>query len=94
MAWGIPEDLGFTPKQILRYNDGYIAIGVDGDLQKISSDGKLVGLPIKPFPTQIRDAVIIDDTLIATWLDQELLLARMAALDLKNDFSEGVNRGD
>ncbi|MED5307890.1 MAG: hypothetical protein VYA95_00940 [Candidatus Thermoplasmatota archaeon] len=94
MAWGIPEDLDFTPKQILRYNEGYIAIGVDGDLQKISSDGKLVGIPIKPFPTQIRDAVIIDDTLIATWLDQELLLARMAALDLKNDFSEGVNRGD
>lgn len=94
MAWGIPEQLGFTPKHILRYNGGYVVVGVDGELQKISSDGKMIGNPARPFPTPIRDAVIIDDTLIATWLDQELLLARMAALDLRNDFTEGVNRGE
>ena len=94
MAWGIPEQLDFTPKHILRYNGGYVVVGVDGELQKISSDGTIISNPTKPFPTPIRDAVIIDDTLIATWLDQELLLARMAALDLRNDFTEGVNRGE
>ncbi len=94
MAWGIPEQLGFTPKLTLRYNDGYVVVGVDGELQKISSDGLLIGKPTRPFPTPIRDAVIIDDMLIATWLDQELLLARMAALDLRNDFMDGVNRGE
>ena len=94
MAWGIPEQLDFTPKHILRHNGGYVVVGVDGDLQKISPDGKLIGEPVRPFPTPIRDAVIVGDRLIATWLDQELLLARMAALDLQNDFTEGVNRGE
>ena len=94
MAWGIPSNLTFTPKKILHYQSGYLAIGVDGDLQKIDSDGKLIGEPVRPFPTPIKDAVIIGNTLIATWLDQELMLARMAAIDLRNDFSEGVHRGD
>ena len=94
MAWGIPKQLDFTPKQVLRFNGGYVVVGVDGELQKISSNGELIGNPTRPFPTPIRDAVIIDDTLIATWLDQELLLARMAAINLHNDFAEGVNRAD
>ena len=94
MAWGIPEKLAFTPKSILHYESGYLAIGVDGELQKIDSDGKLVGKPVKPFPTPIRSAVIIDDMLVATWLDQELMLARMAAIDLGKNFTEGVSRGD
>ena len=94
MAWGIPEHLEFTPKLILRHDNGYVAVGVDGELQKILPDGTLVGKPVRPFPTPIRDAVIVNHTLIATWLDQELLLARMAALDLRNDFTEGVNRGE
>ena len=94
MAWGIPEKLAFTPKSILRYGSGYIAIGVDGELQKIDSAGKLTGQPVKPFPTPIRSAVIIGDCLVATWLDQELMLARMAAIDLGKEFIEGVNRGE
>lgn len=94
MAWGIPEKLSFTPKSVLQYNAGYLVIGVDGYFQKIDSDGKHVGNPTRPFPTPVRDAVIIGDTLIATWLDQELLLARMAAIDLRNEFTDGVQRGD
>ena len=30
MAWGIPEQLDFTPKHILRHNGGYVVVGVDG----------------------------------------------------------------
>ena len=94
MAWGIPDKLEFTPKEVLRYFDGHIVVGVDGELQKIDHDGNLVGQPKKPFPTPIKSAVIIDNMLVATWLDQELLLARMAAIDLNNEFQQGVNRGD
>ena len=32
MAWGIPEQLDFTPKQVLRFNGGYVVVGVDGEL--------------------------------------------------------------
>ena len=94
MAWGIPDNLGFTPKQVLPYFGGHIALGVDGELQKIDLEGNLVGQPKKPFPTPIKNAAIVDNMLIATWLDQELLLARMAAIDLNNEFEQGVNRGD
>ena len=94
MAWGIPDNLGFTPKQVLPYLGGHIVIGVDGELQKIDSEGNLVGQQTRPFPTPIKNAAIIDNMLVATWLDQELLLARMAAIDLNNEFEEGVKRGD
>ena len=94
MAWGIPSMLDFTPMKVLQHNRGLVIIGVDGELQKVSMEGKLVGNPIKPFPTPITNAVIIDNMLIATWLDQELMLARMAGLDLNKDFKTGVNRGD
>ena len=43
MAWGIPDNLEFTPKQVLRYFDGHIVVGVDGELQKIDLEGNLVG---------------------------------------------------
>ena len=49
MAWGIPEQLDFTPKQVLRFNGGYVVVGVDGELQKISSNGELIGNPTRPF---------------------------------------------
>ena len=68
MAWGIPDDLSFTPKQILRFDGGYIVVGVDGHLQKIDTEGKLLGNPARPFPTPIRDAVVIDNTLVGRLL--------------------------
>tara|TARA_B100001564_G_scaffold256799_1_gene218671 strand:+ start:603 stop:1535 length:933 start_codon:yes stop_codon:yes gene_type:complete len=94
MAWGIPSNLEFTPMKVLKYEGGYLVIGVDGELQKISTEGNLIGNPTKPFPTPISHAIIIDNMLIATWLDQELMLARMSALDLSEEFKQGVNRGD
>ena len=41
-----------------------------------------------------QQAVKVDDCLIATWIDRELLLARMGCLPLDGPFKEGVERGD
>ena len=88
------DSLEFTPKCVLPYQEGYIVVGVDGELQKLDKNYTPLLNHVKPFPTPIRDATISQNTLIATWLDPELLLARIAAIDLTNDLQQGVNRGD
>ena len=47
-----------------------------------------------PFPISITNAVVIKNHLVATWVDHELRLARMAAIPLENGFEEGPRRGD
>ncbi|MAR46497.1 MAG: hypothetical protein CMA41_01660 [Euryarchaeota archaeon] len=42
----------------------------------------------------IQQAIVVHDVLIATWIDRELLLARMGCLPLDQPFKEGVERGD
>ena len=88
------DSLEFTPKCVLPYQEGYVAVGVDGELQKLDKNYTPLLKYVKPFPTPIRDATISQNILIATWLDPELLLARIAAIDLTNDLQQGVNRGD
>ena len=42
----------------------------------------------------IQHAIVVGDVLIATWIDRELLLARMGCLPLNRPFRDGVERGD
>lgn len=94
MASEPPVDLEFTPKKVLSWENGFLVIGVDGELQKLSSDYSLIDTFVKPFPMSIRNAAIIDGKLIATWLDSELLLARMAAIDLNEKLVQGIERSE
>ncbi len=94
MASELPEDLGFTPQKILSWSNGYLVIGVDGELQKLTTNYEPIDKFVKPFPMSIGNATIIGETLIATWLDSELLLARMAAIDLSSKLVQGVERSE
>ena len=94
MASEHPVQLGFTPKKILAWKNGYLAIGVDGELQKLTHDYAPIDTFVKPFPMSIRNAAIIGEKLIATWLDPELLLARMAAINLNETLVQGVERSE
>jgi len=94
MASEHPEDLGFTPKKVLQWKNGYLVIGVDGELQKLSNDYSQIDNFVKPFPMSIKNATIIGEKLIATWLDSELLLARMAAINLNDKLVQGVDRSE
>ena len=42
----------------------------------------------------IQHAIVVGDVLVATWIDRELLLARMGCLPLNRPFRDGVERGD
>ncbi len=71
-----------------------IAVGIDGELCRLNEDWKPIESYAKPFPMSIQHAIVVGDVLIATWIDRELLLARMACLPLDKPFSNGVERGD
>ena len=94
MASELPASLDFTPKQIIECNEGFIAIGIDGELQKLDSNYVQINKPINPFPTPIRNSTIIESKMIVTWIDSELMLARMASFDLTQDFIQGVERSE
>jgi len=94
MGRELPQSLEFTPKEIIEWDDGFIAVGIDGELQKLDSNYTQIKKPINPFPTPIRNSTIIDSKMISTWIDSELMLARMAAFDLNNDFIQGVERSE
>ena len=71
-----------------------IAIGVDGELCRLDEHWIPIEEQARPFPMSIQHAIVSGDVLIATWIDRELLLARMACMPLDEPFRNGVERGD
>ena len=71
-----------------------VAIGIDGELCRLDAEFKPLEEYARPFPMSFQQAIIVDDVLIATWIDRELLIARMGCLPLDRPFIEGVERGD
>lgn len=94
MAGELPTPLKFHPSAIHRWQNGYIAIGIDGELLKLTSNLESIGEVKKPFPTPIYSSAIVEDQLILTWVDHELLLARMSAINLNSELQNGPERGD
>ena len=94
MAIATPLQLPFTPSRILQLDDGYLVIGYDGELLLLDSNLVYTEKPVSPFPIAIGQSCIVGNNLIATWLDSELMLARMASIDLDDKFVEGPSRSD
>ena len=94
MSAGTVSPLPFHPDQILRWEEGYVAIGVDGDFLYLDQELKQIGEPKKPFPSSVKKAVIVQKRLIAAWIEHELMVARIAGFDLGTDFVNGPERGD
>ena len=78
-----------APWKVLAHGERHLVIDVDGGLRWLN-ETKVY----HPFPISITNAVVIKNHLVATWVDHELRLARMAAISLENGFEEGPRRGD
>ena len=78
-----------APWKVLAHGERHLVIDVDGGLRWLN-ETKVY----HPFPISITNAVVIKNHLVATWVDHELRLARMAAIPLENGFEEGPRRGD
>lgn len=71
-----------------------IAVGIDGELCRLDDEWNPIEEFARPFPAPIEHVIMIDDLLVATWIDRELLVARMGAIRCTQPFQEGAERGD
>ena len=76
-----------APWRLLHAGDKEILIDVDGG---ITIDGHTA----TPFPCEITHAAICDSGLIATWVDHDLRLARMALLPVDQKLVDGPSKSE
>ena len=76
-----------APWKIFHHEGRDVVIDVDGG---ITIDGHTAS----PFPTDISHAAICDEGLVATWVDHELRLARMALLPLTGKLEDGISKAE
>ena len=76
-----------APWKIFHFEGRDVIIDVDGG---ITIDNNRA----TPFPCEISHASICDKGLVATWVDHELRLARMALLPLSEKIENGVSKAN
>ena len=80
-----PSCMETAPWRLFHHGEHEIIIDVNGG---ISIDGTTNS----PFPCEITFAAMCDKGMVATWVDHELQLARMALLDVAEPVKEGISR--
>ena len=76
-----------APWKIFHHDGSEIVIDVDGGIT-------IGGHTASPFPTDITHAAMCDAGLVATWVDHELRLARMALLPLTEKLENGITKAE
>ena len=76
-----------APWKIFHTKEGDLVIDVDG---KITVNG----VTSAPFPTEISHAAMCDKGIVATWVDHELRLARMALLSTGEPIENGMSKAE
>jgi len=87
--------LVFPPQKIIELGDKRILItGMDGELQIINESMEIESEHKTPFPTAISQSSVSNNTLFACWVDLELMIARMAAIELNSEIHNGPSRSE
>jgi hypothetical protein len=94
MVGDLVADIGFAPLKILPWNNNIVALGVDGEVAILDAQGNRIQDIVTPFPCKITHACILNDLLIGTWLDYDLLIGRMAAIDLSKKLEKGPSKSE
>ena len=80
MDEGLPPAIPFLPDLIVQHEGGTLITGMDGEVLWLDQAMMPKTEVSIPHPMRIRQAVISEGQLLATWLDRELLLACMGAM--------------
>ncbi len=80
-----PQFMETAPWRIFHHNGQEIIIDVDGGIS-------IGGHTTHPFPCEITFASLCDNGLVATWVDHDLRLARMAFISLDEPLQEGATK--
>jgi len=87
------SNLKFHPQKLIELeNNRMLITGMDGELQIINENLEPESVHKIPFPTSISQSTVSNNILFACWMDLELMIARMAAIDLDSEFKEGPSR--
>ena len=94
MTGELPPKVPFHALTVIPHKTGHLAVGIDGEFQYLDAALSPTGEVRKPFPMGVRHTCITNDVVVATWVDHELLMARMAAFKFDTPLKDGVERGD
>lgn len=92
-------DTPFPPKRVHKVGNRLLCESVDGVLCWLDGDSlEVIGEPTSPFPGRITHSIAEGDgdqpRYIGMWIDRELRAARMAALNLQEQFTAGGKRDE
>ena len=84
------------PRFLLTNPERVVLIDTEGGVCLLHPERFTTIDPIRhPFPGAITNAVLLgNDLLISTWVEREISLARLAALDLKEPLQDGIELPD
>jgi hypothetical protein len=87
--------LKFPPQKLIEVGGNrLLAIGVNGELQIFNEKFESESDYKSPFPSPIVLSTVFENILYACWIDLELLIARMAAINLNSDLLDGPSRSE
>ena len=89
-------DTPVPPRFLLENADRLVLIGTEGGICLLHPE-KLTGVDSihSPFPGTITNAILLDENhLVATWVEREVSLARLAKLDLREPLQDGIELAD
>ena len=85
----------FPPQKLFQLEDNRIlVIGMNGEIQILDENLTAEFEHKKPFPTSISISSVSKNTLFACWIDLELMIARMASIDLNSKINNGISRAE
>ena len=76
-----------APWRIFNTDSGDLVIDVDGKIT-------IGGVTSAPFPSEISHAAVCDRGIVATWVEHELRLARMALLSTSDPIENGISKAE
>jgi len=94
MDEGLPPAIPFLPSRVHQYDGGLIVLGMDGEVLLLGEELKPRHPHAKPFPMKISHSTVLNDRLYATWIDGELMMARMGCIPLDSAPKSGPPRAD
>ena len=87
------SNLLFPPQKLFELeNNRILVIGMNGEIQILDENLIAEFDYKKPFPTSISISSVSKNTLFACWIDLELMIARMASIDLNSGINNGITR--
>jgi len=87
--------LSFPPQKLFELEDNRrLIIGMNGEIQIIDENLIAEFEYKKPFPTSISISSVSKNKLFACWIDIELMIARMASIDLNSEIKNGLTRSE